>query len=202
MLRKTYSACHAIQLTVTCNSTEAQKERTAAFPLQNGYVNAPCRAAMLRYTYSTMPLLLISITANKNHTLIYGSIHLLKYYSYSANSCTFLTRASIGVISNSQHMFCSMWHAKNELHSWTCVKIPTCTVTQHTESYTIPNWNMFTRFYQSSPIVLPIAYLFYKWYQLLRLCIVQWRSKVIWRPGLANTTVAPTRHYELYRKSQ
>ena len=70
----------------------------------------------------TMPLVLISISANKNHTMIYGSIHLLKYYSYSANSCTFLTRASIGVISNSQHMFCSMWHAREQNftaeHAW------------------------------------------------------------------------------------
>jgi len=98
MLRKTYNACHVIQLTVTCNSTEAQTERTAAFPLQNGYVNAPqC------YVLCTMPLLLIGITANKNHTTIYVSIHVLKYCSFSANSCTLLTRASIGVISNSQH---------------------------------------------------------------------------------------------------
>jgi hypothetical protein len=69
-----------------------------------------------------MPLSLASITANKNHTMVYGSIHLLKYYSYSANSCTFLTRASIGVISNSQHMFCSVWHAKEQnltaKHAW------------------------------------------------------------------------------------
>jgi hypothetical protein len=71
MLRKTHSACLVTQLTTTCNST-AQTQRTAAFPLQNGYANAPqC------YVIRTMPLLLISITAYKSHTMIYGSINLL-----------------------------------------------------------------------------------------------------------------------------
>jgi hypothetical protein len=51
--------------------------------------------------------------------------------------------------------------------------------------------NMFTRFYQSSPTNSLTSCLFYKWYQLLRLRNVQWRSQVIWRAGRTNTTVAP-----------
>jgi hypothetical protein len=188
MLLKTYSACHVIQLTVTCNSTE----RTGAFPLQNGYVNASqC------YVIRTIPLLLIDITANKNHTTIYVCIHVLKYYSYSANSCTLLTRASIGVISNSQHKFCSMWHAEEHnqrlnmredsyIHCYSIHRLVHRTKLKYAHAILSEFTNCFAD-----------CLLIYTWYQLLRLCNVQWRSKVIWRPGRGNTWVAPNRNNEL-----
>ena len=159
----------------TSNSTEAQIERTVAFPLQNGNANAPqC------YVTSTMPLLLIH--GNKNHTMIYGSIHLLKSYSYSANSCTFVTRASIGDISNSQHMFCSMWHANEQnciaKHAWRFLHALSLKPQTHIPYQIEICPRDFTRVHQ----------LFY-WLPTYFIhdincwgCVnVQWRPKVIWR---------------------
>ena len=67
MLRKTHSACLVTQPTMTCNSTEAQTQRTAAFPLQNGYANAP-QCNVIR----TMPLLL-TLRRLMSYIYIYGA---------------------------------------------------------------------------------------------------------------------------------